>query len=306
MQRHPGPHVKGGTLAAAQIGLGTDIGANQLLLRSVDSVRSMVEKHFHAMFMERELEISAAEMDAADLSASYSSYHSQQPLPTQLSSQMLESENTALSHGFPISRAAVASNMPRSLASQNGHQSLIQPSLAGQSQHVPGGVLAGRVPLVRTSQLYVPSALSQGPRPCCPASQMRSAHSSNTRSVPLAGPTFSPDPVEHQRIPEIEHMRASKVPRRVSAIAGGGSQSQAQTHNWQVPASHFPACWANGFSGRSQTQSAPSTPLQPSTHRGALPLQQNSAFAGSAMLAGTARTAHASDTSRPNLSTRHA
>lgn len=46
MQRPVGPHIKGGTLAAAQIGLGADIGANQLLLRSQESVVSLVRKYY--------------------------------------------------------------------------------------------------------------------------------------------------------------------------------------------------------------------------------------------------------------------
>jgi hypothetical protein len=45
MQRRVGPNVQKGTEAAAQVGLGAHIGANQLLLRSVGSVRQMLHKH---------------------------------------------------------------------------------------------------------------------------------------------------------------------------------------------------------------------------------------------------------------------
>eukprot|EP00892_Ulva_mutabilis_P007224 jgi/Ulvmu1/4874/UM020_0160.1 len=89
MQRRTGPGVKGGTLTAAQIGLGADIGANQLLVRSVESVETLVRKYITGLHEERELELAAAETEAADLAAVYSSWSSQQavPSPTQLVSQ---------------------------------------------------------------------------------------------------------------------------------------------------------------------------------------------------------------------------
>lgn len=89
MQRRAGPNVKGGTMAAAQIGLGTDIGANQLLIRSVNSVKASVRKHIEQLHMEQELDLAAAEVEAAELAAACSSWSSQQamPSPTQLSSQ---------------------------------------------------------------------------------------------------------------------------------------------------------------------------------------------------------------------------
>lgn len=303
MQRHTGPHVKGGTLAAAQIGLGTDIGANQLLVRSVDSVTAMVGRHFSQICMENELDLDAAEVDAADLAAMYSSYSSQQavPSPTQLSSQRPGSGKVAStqSHSHPHAQAAVASSVAanRSASSQYGQQFLHRPPHMEHSSHKSGSTPAEVQPQLQATQLHMPSAASrQGQRTCLSASQLHAFHATSGQQVPAAVPVLERNRAEHWRYEGLQHMQPNKVRR--CAAAGDNTSPQASAP--EIPASS----WSHGHAVRPlvsqlRSQSAPANAKGPGQFDASMrctsrPDMQTSTPSGLETQPGTSSTAHAS------------